>query len=243
MVITTKLVLRHPWPMPRFHGTAAIVFAGRPRVFSSVTGPSPPSKTWERSAKLIKATELNQAVPTTTTTTRKNPYLDRIREAHDPSMHLKSIEDELKGTIGQALGRQGAKIQNAIRRMNEQYVTYQEILLKKHQHHHHHHHHDDDDQYHPEVIQAATTFNQYRADAVQARWELMVHRQAVGFIVNNHEYVQKDYPIPEPLPISRRKVDQASLATINGEKGKQLGEKTNEFGDQLDWWQRIGRWK
>jgi hypothetical protein len=56
---------------------------------SSYTARSPTAetKTWERSASKVKDTDLSD----------NNPYLDAIRETHDPSQHLKTVEDELKG--------------------------------------------------------------------------------------------------------------------------------------------------
>jgi len=182
------------------------------RFLYSANGPSKPSAVWERGASKVKNTD------------HTNPYLDLIRDTHDPSLHLKTIEDELKGTIGKALGKQGEKILYAVRLMNEQYQTYEELLEK----------HGSVD--HPQVIKAAVVFNEYRSDAVQARWELTVHRQAAGFIVNNHKYVTEQYPIANALPIAEE----------NGEADEQpesTSKDDKKFGDQLDWWQRIGRWK
>jgi hypothetical protein len=86
----------------------------------------------------------------------------------------------------------------------------------------------------PEVLSIANRFNERRREAVKARWELIVHRQAIGMIVNNHEFVMNHYPIPEAIPVT--------------EPGKNLQNKPppaaqKKFGDQLDWWQRVGRWK
>jgi hypothetical protein len=49
--------------------------------------PTAESSTWERSAGKVKDTDLSD----------NNPYLDAIRETHDPSQHVKTVEDELKG--------------------------------------------------------------------------------------------------------------------------------------------------
>jgi len=48
-----------------------------------------------------------------------NQYLEHIREVHDPSLQLKTLEDELKRTIGGALGKQGEKIVSSIRKMKK----------------------------------------------------------------------------------------------------------------------------
>lgn len=136
------------------------------RCFSSETPsikmPGPSTTTWERGAIAVKNTDVS------------NPYLEAIRDTHDPSLHLKTIEDELKGTIGKALGKQGDKIFHAVYRMNEEFKVYQEELDKN------------ETIDHPNVQASAKRYNELRKQAIHARWELMVHRQAAGFIVNNH---------------------------------------------------------
>eukprot|EP00977_Amphora_coffeiformis_P003712 scaffold715_cov164-Amphora_coffeaeformis.AAC.9 len=88
---------------------------------------------------------------------------------------------------------------------------------------------------HPDVQSSAKRYNEIRKQAIQARWELMVHRQAAGFIVNNHKYVMDHYPISEALPLS---TSEAAERTSEPSKSK----PKKKFGDQLDWWQKIGRW-
>ena len=213
--------------------------------------PSKPSKSWERGARLVKNTKV------------ENQYLDHIRDLHDPSLHLKTIEDELKGTIGKALGKQGEKILRFLKLMEEERQKHSEILYQLQQ------------ESTPRqdgatvfnsttaaaghneklLIECITKHNEYRSKAIQARWELTVHRQAVGFIVNNHKFVQDKFPIGEAL----KEPDETTAsiaATKNGENAKggtsssssseqhnNNNKKQQQFGDQLDWWQRIGRWK
>jgi len=157
-----------------------------------------------------------------------NNYTEVIREAHDPSRHLKTIEDELIGTIGAALGRQGEKIKSAMQLMEREFQTYQRLVSSKNP---------------PtdpvKVRQSAQSFNAFRDQAVKARWELMVHRQAAGFLVNNHEYVMKHFPIPEALPISE--TGQSSNEIISNEPSSR--SERHQLSGQLDWWQRIGRWR
>jgi hypothetical protein len=50
-----------------------------------------------------------------------------MRDLHDPSLHVKTIEDELKGTIGKALGRQGEKVLMYARRMHAERERYEEL--------------------------------------------------------------------------------------------------------------------
>ena len=121
-----------------------------------------PLKSWESGARMVKNPKIN------------NEYLDHIRDMHDPSLHLKTIEDELKGTIGKALGKQAQKIVAALRQMNEQYIRYEALLENEE---------NGLDMESPEVVEVAKKYNFYRKQAHQYRWELIVHRQAVGFTV------------------------------------------------------------
>ena len=99
------------------------------------------------------------------------------------------------------------------------------------------------------VLQLISSYNKHRNDATLARWELTVHRQAVGFIVNNHKFVQDMFPIPSklvlPLDLNYDDIDVSSncnsRTTSTGVKHKEA--VTRNFGDQLDWWEKIGRWK
>ena len=143
----------------------------------STAGPNRNSniKSWERGARLVKNTQV------------ENNYLEHIRASHDPSLHVKTIEDELKGTIGKALGKQGEKVMTYLKAMDQERQRY-ELLLQDHQ---------ITDQ---TVIETAQKYNEHRKKCLQARWELMVHRQAVGFIVGNHKYVVDTFPIGDPLP-------------------------------------------
>ena len=86
----------------------------------------------------------------------------------------------------------------------------------------------------------AIAHNDYRKDCLHARWELTVHRQAVGFIVGNHKYVKEKFPIGDALPVKEEKPDNSSSSSTTTTSPH---ETKNKFGDQLDWWERIGRWK
>ena len=187
---------------------------------TTVTGPTTSLKSWQSGAKLVKNTQV------------ENKYLDHIREVHDPSQHIKTIEDELKGTIGKALGKQGQKVLMYLRAMEQQRKEFDELI-------------EDDDSGDASTAAAARKLqtivekhNQYREDCLKARWELIVHRQAVGFIVGNHKYVTEKFPIGEPLPnqLEQGDDDEASPPPDNEKSSK-------KFGDQLDWWQTIGRWR
>lgn len=194
---------------------------------------------------------------------KHTPYLDLIRETHDPSQHVKTIEDELKGTIGKALGRQGEKILYHTARMQQELDQYRAALMLLQQH---------------QATESATTststattadamdttttttanivqaaaqqYNTHRQSALKARWELTVHRQAAGFIVQNQKYVADYYPIssrelPETVPKSSlaHENDNDNTNDTMADNKQEKERPPKKFGDQLDWWQNIGRWK
>lgn len=174
------------------------------------------STTQQRSAKMVKNTDIT------------NQYLDQVRaEVVDPALQLKTIEDELMGTIGKALGKQGEKVLFAIREMKQHMKEYTKHIEEKS---------------YNEAFQSAQMYNNARTKAIKVRWELLVHRQAVGFTVNNHSVVHETYNIGEQLP-SRLE----DIVDENGEPKQQHdadeSTKKKKWGDQLSWWQRVGRWK
>ena len=118
---------------------------------------------WERSAKLVKDTE----------STKHQPYMQTIRATHDPAMHIKTLEEELMGTMGAALGKQAGKIEHFLNLMRAELVKYNELSQEP-------------NPCSAKLKDTARRHNEFREDAKRARWELLVHRQAVGFIVNNH---------------------------------------------------------
>jgi hypothetical protein len=46
--------------------------------------------------------------------------------------------------------------------------------------------------------QGVAAFNRERSRALQAYWELVIHREALGF--RRHDEVARAYPIPPPIP-------------------------------------------
>jgi hypothetical protein len=169
-----------------------------------------------------------------------NTYLNTIRATHDPTLELKTVEDELKGTIGKALGRQGHKILHAKQLMERELERYNSLVVT--------HSSTSNANFHPDVINSAQNYNEYRKQALQARWELTVQRQAAGFIVNNHNYVTEQYPIDAALPIPTKNKDEAGSATncmtsANMTSSSAEKDKKIKFTDQLQWWERVGRWR
>jgi hypothetical protein len=178
------------------------------------------NSSWERNAKLVKNTDVT------------NQYLEHIRETHDPSLHIKTLEEEIRGTMSQALKKQGDKILYYKRLMDDERAKYNSFMQQM-----------KDDKIPTfesnQVIDCSNRYNDYRKQAITARWELMVHRQAIGMIVNNHNFVHKMFPIDDALEIPDIPKNNETLSIKSVEPKKPI----KKFGDQLDWWQSIGRWK
>ncbi len=213
--------------------------------------PSPVTKSWERGAKLVKNIDTS------------NQYLEHIRQTHDPALQLKTLEDELKGTMGKALGKQGEKVLNILNRMREEESKVHNLLESNYSRI------DQDDfdidagvrkehqisiRMIPEsakkqIYHHVQNHNRLRKQAIQARWELLVHRQAVGFITQNHKFVNEMFQIPEVLNLPGNAEDWEGYDDDSDSdaipKKRQLAVEpvTRNFGDQLDWWERIGRWR
>jgi len=199
------------------HNTSILSCALSSPLFSTSSSQSPnasnkPASSWERSAKIVKNTDVT------------NPYLDQMRaEVVDPGLQLKTIEDELCGAIGKALGKQGEKVLIAIRKMKKEHARYLECIQNRAL---------------EEALESAQRHNEARQRAIKARWELLVHRQAVGFTVDNHSVVHQTFPITEALPV---KMEEMIEPMSNEKSAEQPTKKV--WGDQLSWWQRVGRWK
>ena len=183
---------------------------------------------WERMAVAVKYSEKKS----------NNTYLSTIRATHDPAMELKTVEEELKGTIGKALGRQGHKILHAKQLMEKELERYNELMKSYSS--------TENSKFHPDIIKSAKKYNEYRKHALQARWELTVQRQAAGFIVNNHNYVTEQYPIAAALPV--HDLSSESGSTMNEKSTAQTSSSVEKdrkvkFTDQLQWWERVGRWR
>lgn len=200
----------------------------------TVNQPAKPTKSWERGAKLVKNTD------------NSNSYLEHIRESHDPSMQLKTLEDELKQTMGKALGKQGEKIKNALLLVVEERRKIEKILSRLSKDKLCLINDDDvllmDEGTKKDIYFTVERHNQYIKDAEKARWELLVHRQAIGFITQNHRYVHDTFPIPEKIKLPN------NFGTFKNSADDQPTTKikepvTRNFGDQLDWWEKIGRWR
>lgn len=220
-------------------------FASKSGSSFTVNMPQPTTQSWERGAKLVKNTDTT------------NKYLEHIRDTHDPQMHLKTLEDELKGSMSKALGNQGTKLLQIIEKMHTERENYTNLIqdyttIQNEEQENAAQELSIDEipkSIKIQIFQTIRTHNNLRKDAMTARWELLVHRQAVGFITNNHKFVNDRFPIPNimELPGSLHQwegIDQECDLYVQQKNQQRAQESvTRNFSDQLDWWSKIGRWR
>jgi hypothetical protein len=213
----------------RSQSTCSTSSGGSSNTFGQTKSGGKSSAVWERMAVAVKYSEKET----------NNTYINTIRATHDPALELKTVEEELKGTIGKALGRQGHKILHAKQLMEKELQRYNALMES--------HLSQENSKHKADILTSARNYNEYRKLALQARWELTVQRQAAGFIVNNHNYVTEQYPIAAALPVHSENdvaagntMDSTSTEGASSSQGK---EQKAKFTDQLQWWERVGRWR
>jgi hypothetical protein len=54
-----------------------------------------------------------------------------LRDIHSPKMHLRKMEDEIKGTMGMALAKQAHKIERYTTLTQEQLEKYQRLKQRR----------------------------------------------------------------------------------------------------------------
>lgn len=106
----------------------------------------------------------------------ESPYLDRLRARLDVEQAHASLEQEIVQEIASALGRTEAKLNFALLRLE---LASREL-----------------DEARGSDARAAcgARFDALRTEALQARHELLIHREAVG--IRRNELLETLYPIP-----------------------------------------------
>lgn len=106
----------------------------------------------------------------------ESPYLDRLRRRLDPEQAQATLEQEIVQEIAAALGRSAAKLDLALLRL--------ELAGR------------DLDAVTDDTARAtcAAHFDALRTQALQARHELLIHREAVG--IRRNDILETLYPIP-----------------------------------------------
>jgi len=110
----------------------------------------------------------------------ESPYLDRLRRRLDPEQAQATLEQEIIQEIAAALGRTAAKLDHALLRLE---LAGRELDAVT------------DD---AERAECASRFETLRSQALRARHELLIHREAVG--IRRNDILDLLYPIPPRRP-------------------------------------------
>lgn len=109
----------------------------------------------------------------------ESEYLDRLSARVDAEEEEHRLEVEIRAEVASALGRAGAKVDLAFLRME---VARREV---------------DGASSDDERARAIERYHARRAEAEEARLELRIHREAVGFRRNDD--LNRMYPLPPRL--------------------------------------------
>lgn len=115
-------------------------------------------------------------------TQTESVYAARLRAAHDPRDNIQKIEEEVMEEMAGALGRTADKANYkflVLERKGQEVDALVEAKANS-----------------AEIEKAIGDFNRLRDDAEDARRELMIHRQALGFKTGNHALVSDMWPLP-----------------------------------------------
>ena len=105
----------------------------------------------------------------------ESPYLDRLKARVDVAQAQSSLEKEIIAEMASALGRAEDKLNAALLRLELAGKDLEKAAPA-------------------ERPARAIVFDARRADALQARWELVIQRESVGILRN--EVIERMYPIP-----------------------------------------------
>jgi hypothetical protein len=103
-------------------------------------------------------------------------YLDRLRARHDVAAAQEQLEREIIREMAEALGRAGEKVDVALLKLElagKELAAATDAAERKH---------------------LVARFNALRAEAITARHELRIHREAVG--IRRNDALEREYPIP-----------------------------------------------
>lgn len=106
----------------------------------------------------------------------ESPYLDRLRARHDVAAAQEQLEKEIIREMAQALGRAGEKVDVALLKLE---LAARDLAAAR------------DDAERARLVGA---FNARRDEALTARQELRIHREAVG--IRRNDTLDREYPIP-----------------------------------------------
>lgn len=122
---------------------------------------------WKKLVEKLKAEEF------------ESTYLDRLDRRLTIATERASLEREIIEEMGYALRKSSDKVNLLLLELDvlrHEFDTSTDVSRRR---------------------RKLEEFNLKRQEAMRARWELMVHREAIGFLRNDE--LELDYPIPPPL--------------------------------------------
>ena len=123
------------------------------------------------------ATELKSA-------TDERPHLEWLRARVDVACAQEQLEREVVREMAAALGRTAEKVASALAELQVARVAVEAAASED------------------ERTRAVARFNERRCEALRARHELVIHREAIG--IRRNDVLESVYPIPAPLGVGRR---------------------------------------
>ena len=109
----------------------------------------------------------------------ESPYLERLRRRLGPEQAYQDLRTEIVRETAAALGRSAEKVDVALLRLELARDAVAAAANAR------------------ERRSAVQRFNRVREEALAARHELLIHREAAGF--RRHQELEKLYPVPAPL--------------------------------------------
>jgi hypothetical protein len=111
----------------------------------------------------------------------ESPYLDRLRARVDPAQAQDTLEQEIIREMASALGRAEDKLNAALLRLELAGRALAAAVDRG------------------ERRDRAIAFNAERTQALRARWELTIQREAVG--MRRNDVLERLYPIPAAVTL------------------------------------------
>eukprot|EP00943_MAST-04B_sp_MAST-4B-sp1_P000724 g724.t1 len=134
----------------------------------------------------------------------ESEYMERLRgEVKSADSLMAGLEHELKSEIAQALKGSEDKVNWALLQCD--------LIEKKNE----------------PTAENIKNHEYWRKEADTRRRNLIIHRQACGFRINNYSFVQKLYPIPPKWPNSNNPVD------------KSINQHTTKKDEPLSWEEKM----
>lgn len=120
----------------------------------------------------------------------ESPYLERLKKRVNVELATEELEKEIVEEMASALGRAGDKVDYALLRLDLVARSIEEAPTPAQRRRH------------------IARWNQLREEALEARYQLRIHREAVG--LRRNAALEKLYPIPARRRFVRTENEEAT---------------------------------